>query len=153
MLLLPCASVARNHTTYIFWNDVDADDNRIVKVMKIMAFGQATEETLRVEGRMVPASDGPMVATVVDNGADGIRLYLIHRRSIVEYGCDSKDGEPDAWRKEAFADIKVDTDSILIVQGKSELKGLRTDDGSLPKLRLFFTKVGEPSCQDMVPSF
>ena len=104
----------------------------------------APTQTLRVDGHDVPASNGPIAATIVNNSVNGIRLYVISQKSIVEYGLDSPINSTDRWEREAFTGsslIKLDQGSFLNALGKYELGGMQLG-GKPVLLRIYYTKEG-----------
>jgi hypothetical protein len=135
------ASVVRGDTTYIFFNDQNSNGDLVLKLMKVND-DDAPTATLRVDGKDVPGSDGPIAATIVNNGVDGIRLYVVNRKNIVEYGLDTPVGSPDKWKKESFTNtIKLDQGSFLNALGKPELGSIKSS-GKPVLLRIFYTKEG-----------
>ena len=134
-------SVVRGKVTYIFYNGTTENEEDVIKIMKVTEKAAPTE-TLKVDGVNVPASQGPIAATIVGD-SNWIRLYVVNKKTIVEYGLDTEVGKDDEWKKEGFtSNIKLNQHSFLTVMGKPELGNTVNAKGNQVRLRLFYSKEG-----------
>ncbi|KAK2600081.1 hypothetical protein QQS21_005167 [Conoideocrella luteorostrata] len=134
------SSVIRGKDTYIFYNGRDTDDNPVIKYNRVRPDGRGSTSYLYVGDNTVPASDGPIAATNLFNG--GLRLYVVSKRTIVEYGIDTPPGGEDEWKKEGFTSqpIQLAQGSFLNALGADEFSKYTAQDPKDPiLLRIFYT--------------
>lgn len=142
------ASVIRGAKTYIFSNGETTDGSKVIR-LQVADEDEAPIKTLRIGGVDVPASDGPMAAVTVALAAGkviGIRLYVIRKKQIIEYGTDTNPGQSDKWAVQGYKSTNLAQGSFLTAFGYEHLSQLSGNPGptsnSAILLRLYYTKEG-----------
>lgn len=144
------ASVVRNGKIYVFFNGIDeATDLPILQILSKapndISYSKTTMRISAGDEGMVPASEGPIEACIVDNPTKGIRLYVVRKNKVTEYGLDTKPNEKEAWVQQQFtSDIDLAPGSFFTALGAGELGGVTGTSGQPAKLRIYYTSSKKP---------
>lgn len=145
------ASVVRGEVTYIFTSEIDPDQFHIVMVRKVYHNDYwGPRQTLRIGRIPAPRARGDMSASLfqLEDGSYGIRLYIIHKSSIIEYCLDTPVGKKDEWFRGAFASVDLKDAPVMLKDrsflttfGTDQLKNLGvTYEGKEALLRIFIVE-------------